>query len=151
MSILIIFQVKSLDLDPGLSSALEKALEYMLDVKDLQNGEVSVIIGEDAMLKELNRDYRGKDEPTDVLSFSYLEPAGEVLSGSDDNAVGDIYISIDRAREQAEAAGHNLDREIFLLAVHGMLHLLGYDHSDNAESIMMREKEKEVIDKFYSR
>ncbi len=150
MSIIITCQAESPDLNTGLSDALEKALNFMLGDNNLQDGEVSVVIGDDVMLRELNRDYRGKDKPTDVLSFSYLEPGDEVSPENVDKAVGDIYISIDRAGVQAEAAGHGLDREIFLLAVHGMLHLLGYDHSDDTESIMMRKKEIEIIDKFYS-
>lgn len=150
MSIIITYQAESPVLNTDLSFVLEKALNFMLGENNLQDGEVSVIIGDDIMLRELNRDYRGKDKPTDVLSFSYLEPGDEVPSESEDKAVGDIYISIDRAGEQAEAVGHSLDREVFILAVHGMLHLLGYDHSDDKESITMRNKEIEIIDKFYS-
>lgn len=149
MSIIITYQAESPVLNTDLSFVLEKALNFMLGENNLQDGEVSVIIGDDIMLRELNRDYRGKDKPTDVLSFSYLEPGDEVPSESEDKAVGDIYISIDRAGEQAEAVGHSLDREVFILAVHGMLHLLGYDHSDDKESITMRNKEIDIIDKFY--
>ena len=150
MSINITCQVNKPLLDAGLSSALEKALNYMLAENNLGDGEVSVIIGDDAMLKELNYDFRGKDQSTDVLSFSYLEPGDEISSESEDKAVGDIYISIDRAGEQAEIAGHALEQEVFLLAVHGMLHLLGYNHDNDKEHIVMRDKEKNIIDKFYS-
>lgn len=149
MSILITIEVEAFDLESGLSSGIEKALDYLLAENNMQDGEVSVIIGHDAMLKELNREYRGKDGPTDVLSFSYLEPGDEVFPESEDKTIGDIYISIDRAREQAETAGHKLEREIFLLIVHGMLHLLGYDHESDGDSIVMQEKEKEIISQFY--
>jgi probable rRNA maturation factor len=89
------------------------------------SGDVTVLIGNDSRLRTLNRIYRGKDRPTDVLSFEY---AGV------DGALGDIVISVDRALEQASAAGHSLQRELELLALHGALHVCGYDHeTDHGE------------------
>ena len=83
-------------------------------------GEVVVVLAGDGLLRRLNRVYRGKDRPTDVLSFAQDVRDGETL--------GDIAISVPTAERQARRAGHSLSREIGILALHGLLHLLGYDH-----------------------
>ena len=87
--------------------------------------EVSIVLSDDAQLQTLNRDFRGQDKPTDVLSFEGQDPDGVYL--------GDIIISMARCAEQATEANHSLDDELALLTIHGMLHLLGYDHGDDAE------------------
>ena len=92
-------------------------------------------------MRELNRDYRGKDRPTDVLSFSQLE--GEPMQPEEEEpvALGDIVISIDTAKRQAAEKGHSLSDELDLLVVHGMLHLLGYDDETDEQAEVMREHE----------
>lgn len=102
--------------------------------------QVSVLLTDDATMAELNRTYRGREGPTDVLSFSQREgeddPAGVEL-------LGDVVISVERATAQAEAYGHSVAREMGFLAVHGLLHLLGYDHERPAEEAeMMAETER---------
>jgi probable rRNA maturation factor len=126
-------------------AALEKLLDQMLSEHNLQSGEVAVAIGSDELLHRLNRDYRDQDRPTDVLSFVYLEPGEDPVSGDQEYAVGDIYISIERAVEQADLAGHPLENETALLAIHGMLHLLGFDHLEDNEAEEMRAKEKSYL------
>ncbi len=126
-------------------AALEKLLDQMLSDYDLQSGEVAVAIGSDELLHRLNRDYRDLDRPTDVLSFAYLEPGEDPATGDREYAVGDIYISIERAVEQADLAGHLLENETALLAIHGMLHLLGFDHLEDGEAKEMRAKEKSYL------
>lgn len=126
-------------------TALEKLLDQMLIDYDLQSGEVAVAIGSDELLQHLNRDYRDQDRPTDVLSFAYLEPGEDTAPGDREYAVGDIYISIERAVEQADLAGHRLENETALLAIHGMLHLLGFDHLDDDEAEKMRAKESKYL------
>jgi probable rRNA maturation factor len=88
-------------------------------------GDISVVLTDDAQLQQLNREYLGIDAPTDVLSF----PASETDPESGGAYLGDILISVPRAAQQAEAAGHPLSSEVQLLVVHGVLHLLGYDHA----------------------
>jgi probable rRNA maturation factor len=88
-------------------------------------GELAVVFANDALLRRLNRDYRFKDKPTDVLSF----PATDK-----DVGLGDVVISVETAGENARRAGRTLDRELEVLALHGLLHVLGYDHeTDNGE------------------
>ena len=111
------------------------------------SAEISVRFVDNAMIRELNRDHRGIDKETDVLSF----PLGEngVYDVNNDTGayvLGDIVISVEKAMEQADAYGHSLEREIAFLSVHSMLHLLGYDHVNGGlEAVRMREKEEEVL------
>jgi len=109
--------------------------------------EVSLTLVDDARIWELNREYRGVDRPTDVLSFALTESGDDEpeIVGYSDDVLGDIVISVDRALAQAEEFGHSLEREIVYLAVHGTLHLLGYDHETNVEGKLMRQKEEEVM------
>lgn len=128
-------------LDQQFLADLEGLLDRILDENDLINGEVAVAIGNDALLRRLNRKYRNKARATDVLSFSYLEPGEEKTAGECDFAIGDIYISCERAAGQARRAGHGINYETALLTIHGKLHLLGFDHSEDQEADLMREKE----------
>ncbi len=120
-------------------------LEKILQENNLGSGEVNLIIGDDKMLQDLNHKYRSKNVPTDVLSFSYVEGESKTDYEETDFAFGDIFISIDRAEKQAVEVGHNLEREIAILAIHGMLHLMGYDHNEDLETEKMREKENSLI------
>jgi probable rRNA maturation factor len=108
---------------------------------------------DDASIQELNRDWRGLDRPTDVLAFAALESAeGEELpflplpeEGEEGEALelGDVVISLDTAARQAEEHGHGLERELLFLASHGLLHLLGWDHPDEASlAVMLRRQER---------
>lgn len=130
---------------PGWSDAwadvVRRAVEAALEAEGEEAAEVSVLLGDDATVQALNRDYRGIDRPTDVLSFAQRE--GEDLPGGEVSPVlGDIVISLDRARAQAGEYGHSLERELGFLAVHGVLHLLGWDHADpEAEARMMARTE----------
>ena len=119
--------------------------DFSFDIKNLEeiyhyltNKDIELILTTDEEIRELNKIYRNKDKATDVLSFPLEEMPGIPL--------GSIIISIDTAKKGALAFGHNIEDEIKLLFIHGLLHLLGYDHeTDNGE---MREKEKEIIEKF---
>jgi probable rRNA maturation factor len=99
--------------------------------------EATLTFVDDARIRELNRDYRGLDAPTDVLSFSQLEGAGVVAPPTGVTQLGDVVISLETARRQAGELGHALEYEVCLLAAHGGLHLLGYDHADDAEAETM--------------
>lgn len=111
--------------------------------------EVSLTLVDDQRIHELNRDYRGVDRPTDVLSFALrdeVEDEPEILD-FEEVILGDIIISVERARLQAEDYGHSLERELVYLAVHGTLHLMGYDHETEEDKAEMRHQEETVMNK----
>ncbi len=108
---------------------IRQAVQAALQHQAAPEAELTVVLTGDARLRALNRHYRGIDKPTDVLSFGDVQQAGE--SGSP--YLGDVVISVPRARAQAKAAGHSLPAELQLLAVHGVLHLLGHDHATPAQ------------------
>src|SRR5438270_6522940 len=124
------------DLD-GLKVMLQTAAETL----DLPEETVTgLTLTGDQHLREYNRRYRGLDEPTDVLAFAAREqPTDERFQAPPGTEawLGDIVISLTRARQQAREAGHPIDDEVRLLAVHGLLHLLGYDHAEPAEEATM--------------
>lgn len=118
--------------------------------------EMSVTFMDNAAIQVINRDYRGKDQPTDVISFA-LEEEGEdelpILFDEEDELdiprnLGDIMISTERAAEQAEEYGHTYERELGFLAVHGFLHLNGYDHMTPEDEKEMFTLQKEILDAY---
>lgn len=135
-------------LSPVLDEQLTAAARVLLAQYGPENGEVAIILAEDSYLQELNRRFRGLDAPTDVLAFNMLEPAGSKeaeAAGESTAAVGDIYISLDRARDQAAQAGRPFEREVLILAIHGLLHLFGYDHDSAAAAETMEQKEADIL------
>lgn len=107
-------------------------------------GDLSLVLTDDATIWALNQDYREKDAPTDVLSFSFLEGEGPHFA---EEPLGEVYISVERALMQAEEYGHSLQRELCFLAVHGTLHVIGYDHMEEAdEQVMFGLTEKILTD-----
>ena len=98
-----------------------------MEKEKLKDTSFNLIIVDNNYIHELNRDYRGIDRETDVITFA-LEDEDTLIIGDDERILGDIYISIDRARSQAVDYGHSFLRELSFLAVHGFYHLLGYDH-----------------------
>jgi probable rRNA maturation factor len=107
------------------------------------------LLTKDEHIRILNRDYRGADTPTDVLSFSLLE-AEDVLPDGSGNVLGDVVISVETARRQAEERGEAVEKEIDILLTHGVLHLLGYDHTDKSGEDRMFARQAELLDKFWS-
>ncbi|HKM42966.1 MAG TPA: rRNA maturation RNase YbeY [Limnochordia bacterium] len=107
--------------------------------------EVSITFVDDKAIQVLNRDYRGIDEPTDVLSFPQDDEGGFGVYEDMPEILGDIVISLERARDQAADYGHSVTREVLYLAVHGFFHLLGYDHNSPDEQRCMREMEEKVL------
>lgn len=111
---------------------------------------ISVTFVSNEQIHELNRDYRNIDRPTDVISFAFLdteENKEKILQSGQMVSLGEIYISLDKAKEQAEEYGHPLDRELKFLFVHGLLHLLGYDHMSPEEEAVMFKLQDEILDK----
>lgn len=117
---------------------IEKSVSAVLKVEELdENVEVSVSFVGDEEIRELNRDYRGVDKSTDVLSFPIDD---EFIL--DNRILGDVIINTRRVMEQAEELGHSNERELSYLTVHSILHLLGYDHIEDEDKRQMREREK---------
>ncbi|HZR00331.1 MAG TPA: rRNA maturation RNase YbeY [Chloroflexota bacterium] len=109
--------------------------------------QVTVTLVSDDEIRDLNKTHRGKDEVTDVLSFPLTEgdAASFVLPDEVPTHLGDVVVSTDRARAQAAELGHSFERELAYLAVHGTLHLLGYDHEDDGEKVRMRAREEHAL------
>lgn len=143
------------EVPPDLSAQLELVITAALTAEGVAVPcEISVLITDDRGIHEINLDQRGVDRPTDVLSFpmfqlqagtppaqeGYLDPATGRMP------LGDMVLSLDRAREQAQEFGHSLQREVSYLTVHSVLHLLGYDHLDEGEEkARMRAREEEIL------
>ncbi|MBR2214975.1 MAG: rRNA maturation RNase YbeY [Selenomonadaceae bacterium] len=110
------------------------------------DAEASISVTDNAHIQELNKIYRGIDKPTDVLSFA-LDEGDEptIFAEGAPHTLGDIIISVERAKEQAQDYGHSLRREIAFLTVHGMLHLLGYDHMEEADRLEMEAEQRAVM------
>ena len=106
--------------------------------------EVSLLFVDNDAIQQLNKDYRDKDMPTDVLSFPMYEPDEEIVD-EEEILLGDIIISLERAKEQSEDYGHSLEREVMYLLVHGLLHLLGYDHMQDDQKQTMRQREEHLL------
>ena len=138
-----------------ISEELERLLTAGLNVVAGMHGlseqtEVDITIVDDEEIHMLNRDYRNVDRPTDVLSFALDEESAEepeLLGGPEEHLLGDIIISAETAFRQAEEFGHGLEREIVYLAVHGLLHLLGYDHMVPEEAVIMEQKQEAALEK----
>jgi len=110
-------------------------------------GEIalSVVITDDEAVQELNRRFRGVDASTDVLAFGGAQEGDFVTAPGEPAYLGDVVISYPRAVAQAEECGHSVDRELALLVVHGVLHLVGYDHVDEAERVEMWARQNEIL------
>ena len=124
---------------------LEPLLTYALEVENVDNLEFNVIIINNEEIHKINKEYRGRDRPTDVISFA-LEDYKDIKYENDYRVLGDIYISIDKVREQAKEYGHSEKRELAFLAVHGLLHLLGYDHMEKEDEKVMFSKQELILD-----
>ncbi|KIL75347.1 rRNA maturation RNase YbeY [Bacillus badius] len=132
---------------------VEALLELTAQKEGVAEGsEVSVTFTDNARIQEINREYREKDAPTDVISFA-LEEMGEgeiTIRGVEGlpRMLGDIVISVPRAKEQAIDYGHSFERELGFLAVHGLLHLLGYDHMTEEEEKVMFQKQRDILNEY---
>lgn len=124
----------------GDARHVRRAVEATLTHEGADAREVSVLLTDDREIHALNLAHLGKDRPTDVLAFALDEAEGGAL----DPSLGDVVISVERAEAQAAGRGVTLDRELELLAVHGTLHLLGYDHDEPEAARLMRNRTRAV-------
>lgn len=123
---------------------VEKLLYSAIEKEKLEGINFNIIIVDNEYIHELNRNYRNIDRETDVITFALEDDDSMVLPDSV-RVLGDIYISIDKARSQATEYGHSFLREICFLSVHGFYHLLGYDHMTPEEEKVMFDKQEEVL------
>ena len=126
---------------------VEKVLKSAVKKENLDNVSFNVIIVDNEYIHELNKNYRNIDRETDVITFA-LEDEDTIILPDSERILGDIYISIDKARSQAEEYGHSLLRELSFLAVHGFYHLLGYDHMTPEDEKVMFTKQEEVLEEY---
>jgi len=148
------------EITPAFIETLQTLLKYAGELEQIEEGEVSLTFVDNARIHELNKEYRGFDKPTDVLSFAIQEMGEDELEivyeidEDDDRSLkdeieplGDIIISVETAIAQAEEYGHSIDRELGFLFVHGFLHLIGYDHQDEAAEQEMFAKQEQILSK----
>ncbi|GAA5421056.1 rRNA maturation RNase YbeY [Tetragenococcus halophilus] len=136
---------------------IDRLLQYAADYLKLpENSEMSITFMDNEGIQMINRDYRGKDAPTDVISFA-IEEAGEdempIFFDDEEmtdlpNELGDIMISTQRAQEQAAEYGHSYEREVGFLALHGFLHINGYDHMTPEDEKKMFGLQKEILNAY---
>ena len=138
-----IFNETNEKIDEELKIVL-KVLKTGLKMLKIKEVEFNVIIVNDDYIHNLNKSYRGIDRPTDVISFALED---DLTFNPESRVLGDIYISIDKVYEQAKAYNHSNLREICFLAVHGMLHLLGYDHMEKSDEEIMFKLQDDILDK----
>lgn len=153
----------NIELSKENEEILREIIDYTLkDEKVIIDYEISVIFIDNNMIKELNLEYRNIDKETDVLSFPMLEYTPKKVykdlyidfSFTDDYfddgklILGDIALSLEKAEEQSKEYGHSFIREVCYLTIHSVLHLLGYDHMEEDEKLMMRNREEEILEKF---
>ena len=138
---------KKVKIPTGLRMLVRRCCHAVLQLENFQRiAEVSVTFVDNDEIHKLNKQYRNKDMPTDVLSFVMGENGVyDVDPKTGAQILGDVVISMEKAVEQAERYGHSLQREVGYLTAHSVLHLLGYDHENNMERIRMREKEEKVM------
>ncbi|UTL71339.1 rRNA maturation RNase YbeY [Bacillus halotolerans] len=152
MSLLIDIVDETGSVSEEMLKEVENLLQFAAEREGVQDqAEVSVTIVTNEDIQQINKEYRGKDTPTDVISFA-LEEEGEdeveIVGAEMPPVLGDIIISADRTREQAEEYNHSFKREPGFLAVHGFLHLLGYDHMTKEEEEEMFTKQKDLLDAY---
>jgi probable rRNA maturation factor len=124
---------------------LNLVIDFTLKHEKVENAVFNIIFVDNNKIQEINKEYRNKDEKTDVISFA-LEDNKDIKL--DIRILGDIYISIDKAKEQAKDYGHSLEREISFLTIHGLLHLLGYDHTNKEEEQKMFDLQERILEQY---
>ena len=142
MEIYIENRQNKIEINNEINDIIEETIkESLMFEKDNLNYEISVLIVDNEEIRKLNNEFRGIDKETDVLSF----PMDDEFIIEGPLLLGDIIISAEKALEQSKDYNHSLYREIAYLTAHSMFHLMGYDHMDDEEKFIMREKEKEIM------
>jgi len=143
MSLVLEIQIET-DVPQGTQDALRSAANAVFLYENIPSASLTILLADDDFLQDLNRRYRSQDKATDVLSFPFDDQGLPEMQ--DDVYIGDIAISVPYAQRQADGRGHNVMAELQLLAVHGILHLLGYDHEDLTQKSEMWAVQRSVLD-----
>lgn len=152
MSVLMDNRQSKIEVNEKIEALVEQVVQKALEIEVEGDYEVSISFVDNEEIQSLNKQYRGKDYATDVLSFPLMEfeetdenfdDAEEYVQ--EDILLGDIVISLEKAREQADEYGHSFERELAFLAVHGVLHLLGMDHEDETQEKEMQTRQEEIL------
>jgi probable rRNA maturation factor len=124
-----------------------RAVEVAAEIADTETGdaELAIMLTDDAGIRTLNANWRGIDKPTNVLSFPALQPTGPSLPGDPPRMLGDIAIAYETTRREADDEGKAFDHHLSHLAIHGFLHLIGYDHETDEEAGEMESLEREIL------
>ena len=125
---------------------IKKLIEYALNYLEIQNSIFNIIIVDEEKIRYLNKNYRDKDSVTDVISFALEDD--DIFIKTDMRILGDIYICLKRAKDQSVEYGHSFLREISFLTIHGLLHLLGYDHMNSDEEKEMFELQERILSEY---
>ncbi|MDD7410803.1 rRNA maturation RNase YbeY [Fusobacterium gastrosuis] len=128
---------------------LETYVKKVLQLEEIESDRplyMSILLTDNANIQIVNRDFRGKDMPTDVISFAYHESEDFDIGPYD--TLGDIVISLERVAEQAGEYNHSFQREFYYVLTHGILHILGYDHIEEEDKKVMREREETILSSF---
>lgn len=144
MNKIYIFNETNYDINKEIKT-IKKVLKYGCSKENLKNVEFNVIFVDNERIHEINKEYRNIDRETDVITFA-LEDNLDILM--DKRILGDIYISVDKARIQSVDYAHSFLRELSFLAVHGFYHLLGYDHMKKSDEEIMFKKQEELLEDF---
>ena len=147
-----IFELNYLDLEENKNyeKIIKKVLQKCFEEENLQDKKlyVNVVLTNDENIRNINREHRQIDKPTDVLSFPMYEREElENLKLENEDILGDMVISIERVEEQAKEYGHSFERELAYMVVHSFYHLLGYDHIKEEDKMKMRPKEENILQK----
>lgn len=148
MTVLLENRQKHITVDDEMKSIAQRTVDAVFEKEDFPYGyEVSITLVDNTAIAALNREYRGVDAATDVLSFAMMEGEEFLDLNEDGEAImGDIIISMEKVADQAEEYGHSIEREFAFLVVHGTLHLLGYTHDGQRDTKRMRQREEEILE-----
>ena len=127
-------------------SEVDSVIKFACKHLNIENPLLNIAIVDNEKIREINKEYRNKDAVTDVISFAFEEVKD--VNYEDVRFLGEIYISYERCKEQAKDYGHSVRREFCYLAVHGLLHLLGYDHMTEEDKKVMRALEEEILNEY---
>ena len=148
------YQIEYLDIEENKKQEdiIEKVVKKCFEIENLENSKlyISITLTTPSNIQKINKEYRKIDKATDVLSFPMFEKEelDEKIEKQDfeyEDILGDIIISIEQVKIQAEEYGHSFERELAYMLVHGFYHLMGYDHMEEADKILMRQKEENIL------
>ena len=148
------YQIEYLDIEENkeYEGIIEKVVKKCFEIENLENSKlyISITLTTPSNIQKINKEYRKIDKATDVLSFPMFEKEelDEKIEKQDfeyEDILGDIIISIEQVKIQAEEYGHSFERELAYMLVHGFYHLMGYDHMEEADKVLMREKEENIL------